>query len=238
MANKLTSINVDSLSKKDKVSPKETKVVKEEIKIKETVKEEKEMKEEKKEEKMVENIEKKEDTKETKSSTDKKSCKNPFASNECIKMLNFRIEQEEQSSRIYEAMSLWLNDNGFKGAAKRWKQDSLDELKHAGWAKEFLLAMGCQPKLPALKEPVQEFEGLLDIVIQSYDHEIMITEQCNDLAKHAMGYGNHLLYQLAIKYLQEQQEEIEVGQDRIDRLTMAGNDKIAILLIDQELGDF
>jgi ferritin len=228
---KLSEMDVSSITKKvDKLTTKVDKIESkiEEIKIEETKEEISE----------VEEVKEVTDEKVKETSTDKKSCKNPFASDECIKMLNFRIEQEEQSSRIYEAMSLWLNDNGFKGAAKRWKQDSLDELKHAGWAKEFLLAMGCQPKLPALKEPVQEFEGLLDIVIQSYDHEIMVTEQCNDLAKYAIGYGNHLLYQLAIKYLTEQFEEIMVSQDRIDRLTMAGNDKIAILLIDQELGDF
>lgn len=228
---KLSEMDVSSITKKvDKLITKVDKIESkiEEIKIEETKEEISE----------VEEVKEVTDEKVKETSIDKKSCKNPFVTDECIKMLNYRIEQEEQSSRIYEAMSLWLNDNGFKGAAKRWKQDSLDELKHAGWAKEFLLAMGCQPKLPALKEPVQEFESLLDIVIQSYDHEIMVTEQCNDLAKYAMGYGNHLLYQLAIKYLQEQQEELETGQDRIDRLTMAGNDKIAILLIDQELGDF
>ena len=229
---KLSEMDVSSITKKvDKLITKVDKIESkiEEIKIEETKEEISE----------VEEVKEVTDEKVKETSIDKKSCKNPFVTDECIKILNYRIEQEEQSSRIYEAMSLWLNDNGFKGAAKRWKQDSLDELKHAGWAKEFLLAMGCQPKLPALKEPVQEFESLLDIVIQSYDHEIMVTEQCNDLAKYAMGYGNHLLYQLAIKYLQEQQEELEKIDDILSRLNLVDkSDKIAILLIDQELGDF
>lgn len=224
---KLTDIDLKGLNKKiDDISDKIDEIIDDE-------KEEMDSSEEEKTEDIKEEVKEIKETKET-----MKNPKNPFTSKECIDILNFRIEQEEQSSRIYEAMSLWLNDNGFVGAAKRWKQDSLDELTHANWAKEFLLAMGIQPKLHALKEPTQEFEGLLDIVIQSYDHEIMVTEQCNDLAKHAMEYGNHLLYQLAIKYLQEQQEELETGQNRLDRLKMAGDDKIAIMLLDQELGDF
>lgn len=228
---KLSEMDVSSITKKvDKLTTKVDKIESkiEEIKIEETKEEISE----------VEEVKEVTDEKVKETSTDKKSCKNPFVTDECIKMLNYRIEQEEQSSRIYEAMSLWLNDNGFKGAAKRWKQDSLDELKHAGWAKEFLLAMGCQPKLPALKEPIQEFEGLLDIVIQSYDHEIMVTEQCNDLAKYAMGYGNHLLYQLAIKYLTEQQEEIEKIGDILSRLNLVDkSDKLAMIILDQEIGD-
>lgn len=161
---------------------------------------------------------------------------NPFISKECIDILNFRIEQEEQSSRLYQSMSLWLNDNGYMGAAKAWLKDSEDELLHAQWAKDFLLDMGIQPLLPALKQPQQSFKDLCDVIKQSYQHEIVVTQQCNDLAKHAMEYGNHLLYQLAIKYLKEQQEELGKLQTLLDKLEAFGEDKIAIRLLDNELG--
>jgi ferritin len=161
---------------------------------------------------------------------------NPFASPECIAILNYRIEQEEQSSRLYQAMSLWLNDNGFLGAAKAWLKDAGDEMEHAQWAKEFLLDMGIQPTLPALQQPQQTFEGLCDVIEKSYQHEIVITQQCNDLAKHAMQSGNHLLYQLAVKYLHEQQEELGKLQNLLDKLQAFGEDKIAIRLLDNELG--
>ena len=61
----------------------------------------------------------------------KEYSENPFASKECIDILNYRIEQEEQSSRLYQSMSLWLNDNGFMGAAKAWLKDSEGEMEHA-----------------------------------------------------------------------------------------------------------
>lgn len=166
----------------------------------------------------------------------KKESTNPFASKECIDILNFRIEQEELSSRLYQAMSLWLNDNGFMGAAKAWLKDAEGEMEHAQWAKDFLLDMGVQPKLSTLTLPVQKFEGLCDIIEQTYTHEVVVTQQCNDLAKHAMQYGNHLLYQLAIKYLQEQQEELGKIQTLIDKLEAFGEDKIALRLLDNELG--
>ena len=165
-----------------------------------------------------------------------KKLKNPFASKECIDILNYRIEQEESSSRLYHAMSLWLNDNGFKGAAKKWQEDADGEMQHAGWAKDFLLDMGIQPKTPMLKEPMQEFTGLVDIINKSYEHEIMVTQQCNDLAAHALKYSNHLLHQLAIKYLQEQQEELGKLQDLLDKLDAFGTDPIALRLLDNELG--
>lgn len=160
--------------------------------------------------------------------------KNPFASKECIDILNFRIQQEEQSSRLYQSMSLWLNDNEFKGSAKSWAKDAEDEMKHAGWAKQYLLDMGIQPKIPALKEPLQSFTGLPDIIRKSYEHEIVVTQQCNELATHALKYNNHLLYQLAIKYLQEQQEELSRLQTDIDILETFGETKDVLFMIDQK----
>lgn len=162
--------------------------------------------------------------------------KNPFASSSVVNILNYRIEQEESSSRLYHAMSIWLNNNGFMGAAKAWQQDADDEMKHAQWAKEYLLDMGIQPTIPALVKPIQTFTGLCDIIKQSYKHEIMVTEQCNDLAKGAMKAGDHLLYQLANRFLQEQQEELGKVQTLLDKLEAFGEDKVALRLLDNELG--
>ena len=162
--------------------------------------------------------------------------KNPFATESVIKVLNFRIEQEEQSSRLYHAMSMWLNDRGYMGASKAWQSDADGEMEHAKWAKEYLLDMGVQPVIPALKQPEQDFEGLPAIIRKSYEHEVLVTQQCNDLANQAMRSGDNLLYQLANRFLQEQQEELGKIQTLVDKLEAFGEDKIALRLLDNELG--
>lgn len=163
--------------------------------------------------------------------------KNPFATESVIKILNYRIEQEEASARIYHAMSMWLNDHGYMGAAKAWQKDSDDEMGHAQWAKEYLLDMGIQPTIPALAKPIQSFTGLPDIIKISYKHEIDVTKQCNDLANKALKEGDNLLYQLANKFLQEQQEELGKVRTYMDKLDSFGEDKIAMRLFDTELGE-
>lgn len=160
---------------------------------------------------------------------------NPFAEN-CIEILNFRINQEEASSRLYHAMSLWLNDKGYVGAAKAWQKDADDEMTHASWAKEFLLDMGIQPTLATIDAPPQDFSGFPDIIRKSFEHEVTVTKQCNDLALFAWTNGNHLLYQLAIKYLKEQQEELGKLQTLVDKLEAFGENQVALKLLDQELG--
>jgi len=160
---------------------------------------------------------------------------NIFASQTVIDILNYRIEQEEYSSRVYHAMSMWLNDKGYMGAAKQWQKDADGEMEHAQWAKEYLLDLGIQPKIPALKEPPQEFTGLPEIIRTSFSHEVDITNQCNELANKALKSGDNLLYQLANKFLQEQQEELGKVQTLLDKLEAFGEDKIAMRLLDNEL---
>lgn len=163
--------------------------------------------------------------------------KNPFATQSVIKILNYRIEQEEQSSRLYHAMSMWLNDHGFMGAAKKWQKDSDDEMSHANWAKGYLLDMGIQPVIPALQKPQQDFSGLPQIIRTSYDHEIIVTKQCNDLANEALKTSDNLLYQLANKFLQEQQEELGKLQTLLDKLESFGETKDVLFMLDQELSN-
>jgi ferritin len=164
--------------------------------------------------------------------------KNPLIDESCISFLNYRIQQEEYSSRIYLAMSMWLNNNGFMNAAKVWKKYSDEEINHANIAREYLLNMGVQPATPPLEQPTEHFKGgFPEIIRKSHQHEIDITMQCSDLANHALKDGSHMLYELALHYLREQNEEMGKTQDLVDQLETFGEDKIALRLFDHELGE-
>ena len=164
--------------------------------------------------------------------------KNPMIDDSCISFLNYRIQQEEYSSRIYLAMSMWLNNNGYLNAAKLWKKYSDEEINHANIAREYLLNMGVQPATPSLEQPLETYLGLPDIIRTSHKHEIDISMQCQDLANHALKDGSHMLYELALHYLREQNEEMGKTQDLVDQLTAFGEDKIAMRLFDHELKDY
>lgn len=162
--------------------------------------------------------------------------KNELLSDEGLKLLNYRIEQEEASSRLYLAMSVWLDNNGYSGAASLWKKYSDEELTHANWSREYLLAMGVTPSVPMLSAPKSNFAGLPEIIKESYDHEIVVTKQCKQLAAACLKGGDYLLFQLAGKFLKEQIEEHEKMQNLMDKLAAFGTDKIALRLLDNELG--
>lgn len=166
-----------------------------------------------------------------------KSGKNPMMSEEVEKLLNYRIEQEEQSSRIYLAMSMWLTNTGYLGAGKLWRKYANEEMSHAEWARDYILAMGCQPSVPALKSPQQSFVDLPQIVKMSYDHEIEVTKQIKEFAKKALTTGDTMVFTLTQKYLAEQVEEHDKLQNFVDRISAFGVSPILMRELDDEMGD-
>jgi len=158
-------------------------------------------------------------------------------SNEMIALLNYRIQQEELSSRLYWAMSQWLDKVGYIGAAKLWAKYSKEETEHAHWAYEFLQDLDILPLTPALEEPPQLFEGLSGVIEATVLHEEEVTRQCEELARAAMAEGSFLVYTLAHKYVAEQREELKKSYLLKDRLEEFGNDSVNMRLFDKELGE-
>lgn len=157
-------------------------------------------------------------------------------SDKMVSLLNYRIQQEEYSSRLYLAMSVWLEINGFLGAAKKWKQYSEEEKVHADWSYKYLLDLNIMPTVPALEQPDTNFKGLPDIIIKSYKHELEITKQCQQFAKDAISDADFLTFGIAQKFLNEQVDELAKTNMLVDRLRAFGADKVALRLLDDELG--
>jgi len=158
-----------------------------------------------------------------------------FLSKTIVDLLNYRIEQEEFSSRLYLSMSLWLTNKGFQGAGKLFKKFSDEELIHADKAKEMLLANGLQPITPALEKPEQDFKSLPKVIEMSFEHEKEITRQCNDLTKAAFKEDNFMVVELGLWYAKEQAEELDKFQNLIDRFETFGTELDLLRELDDEM---
>jgi ferritin len=162
--------------------------------------------------------------------------RNPLLTEEGEEFLNYRVQQEEYSARIYLSMAMWLENEGYLGAGKLWKKYSDEEMLHANDARTYLLSMGVQPITPMLEAPEQSYKGLPEIIKKSYDHEIEVSSQIKELSSYAMSIGDHMLYTLGQTYLKEQVEEHNKMQNWMDRLSAFGEDKLALRFLDEEMG--
>ncbi len=154
-------------------------------------------------------------------------------SNEAIDDLTFRINSEEFSSRLYHDISLWLEDKGYINLAKLYKNYSDEELEHAEWSKDFLLAYNLKPLLKAIQSPDAEYNNCYDILEATLTHEIQITNECQALSKNALKRGEMPLFTLGQKYCDEQINELKKSYDLINIYKLTSCD----LLFDQYIGE-
>lgn len=153
-----------------------------------------------------------------------------------VQLLNKRIKNEEMSSRIYLQMSNELNFSGYLGAASLWKKYSEEELAHANKVYEFLLDCDYLPETPEL-EKVSTYEcDFVNIIKMSYEHEQKITEECKELYKVALMEEDILTVGLAQWLVTKQVEKLAKTKKWLDRLNSFGTDKIALRLLDNEMG--
>lgn len=164
-----------------------------------------------------------------------------FISLQMIDAINYRIVMEEHSSRIYLAMHLWLEDQGFFNAAKLWKKFSSEENNHADWCRDHLLSLNILPQTREIPVVPNEFLSIADVVYKTLEHEITVTQQCKDLAKLAMQEGDTLAYTLAHKMVAEQVEELKKSFDLVNlakRYDLDSGIKLNEALFDHELEKF
>lgn len=164
--------------------------------------------------------------------------KNKLITPECVELLNFRITEEDKSARLYHNMYMFLDNKGYTGAGALWHKYGHEEEVHSDWARNYLLDLGIQPELrdlPAIMP--KEYASFPEVIRLSYDHEVEITNQCKELAAAAMQCGDHMLYQLALKFLSEQIEEIGKMQTWLDKLQAFGEGPEALRFLDNEMGE-
>jgi len=154
-----------------------------------------------------------------------------------VDLLNYRIQQEEHSSRIYEQFALWLDDKGFKNFAALYYKYASEELTHAKFAKDHLLAYGIQPELTKLPAPDYEFNSLKEILVLTLKHEHEITDQCNELAKAAMELNDFPTMTLGLKYCAEQVEELDKAQTFVDQMETFGDSKEVMITLEHNVKD-
>lgn len=139
-----------------------------------------------------------------------------------VDALNYRIQQEEHSYRIYEQMAMWLENQGLTASAKLYYNYAQEELKHASFSKTFLLSYDVKPCLMPLPSPEIAISGIETILNATLEHELLTTAQCQSLFDLAKELNHAPLQTLAYKYCEEQIEEINKATNNISAYRNCG----------------
>lgn len=135
--------------------------------------------------------------------------------------MNAHIKLEEDSSRLYRAMSQWFTYNGWTSAGALFDKYASEEMTHMKKFYDYLQDRDVLPTTPIVKEQGNTFESMEKIIEAAYKHEIDVSTELSKTATMALKEGCLTAFTFMQWFINEQIEEeakMMVFLDRIDML--------------------
>ena len=154
---------------------------------------------------------------------------------EMVDCLNNQINLEFYSSNLYLQMSAWCEDKGFEGAAAFLKGHAEEEMQHMTKLFNYVSETGALPILGAIDAPPHEFDSLLAMFDEIYQHEQLITQKINQLAHTAFSSQDYSTFNFLQWYVAEQHEEEKLFKGILDKISLVENDNKLLFFIDKDL---
>ncbi len=149
--------------------------------------------------------------------------------------INEQIKKEEYSSRLYLAMAVWCDVNGYPGAAKFLYEHADEERMHMLKLVHYINERNGKALLMDIEKPTEEFKSLQDIFEKVMEHEVYITDAINSLYEVAANEKDYTTMNFLQWYITEQLEEESLFNTILDKIKLVGNDKAGMFHIDKEL---
>ena len=158
-------------------------------------------------------------------------------SNTVNEILNEQINKEFYSGYLYLSMSAHLKELGLNGFASWMRHQAKEEVEHGLKIFDYLIDCNSFVTLKQIKMPEFEFQGILSIYNTVYEHEKCITRSIMSVAQKAEEECDRTTVNFVDWFIEEQIDEEEAVKNIIKRLEMFGDNKVALYLMDKELGE-
>jgi ferritin len=146
--------------------------------------------------------------------------------------LNQQIKEEFFSYWLYTSMSYAYEAMGLKGFAKWFQMQADEEKGHAVKIAGYLVDQGARVKLTALPQPKTDYASVVEIVQETLDHEKQITKMIHELVALANKENDFATANFLAWFVDEQVEEVSTSQRLLDMVTLAGENKIQLYIIE------
>ena len=149
--------------------------------------------------------------------------------------LQHHLNMERQAHANYFAAAVWFAERELRGFARYFREESQSEHGHAAQFAEYLIARGQSVDLQPLEAPNQVWDSPEDVFATSFLMEADITaslHQMYALGEHASDVRTTVFLDPMVD--QQTNAENEFAY-LLGRVRFAGDDKSALLIIDNEL---
>jgi ferritin len=150
--------------------------------------------------------------------------------------INNQVKHEFDSAYLYLAMAAYCESLNLPGFAQWMRLQYQEENQHALKLFEHVLDRDGRVTLQALDQPPADFKSPLEMMQMALGHERKVTGLIHRLLETAVKESDPAAQVLLQWFVTEQVEEEKSVSLIVEQLKMAGDQGLALLLLDRELG--
>lgn len=150
--------------------------------------------------------------------------------------LNAQINLEFSASYSYLAMALYMDAKHLSGFASWMIKQSDEERAHGRRLLRYMLDRSGNVELESVPKPQVDYGSINEVFEMSLEQEKSNTVSINKLYALARDLNDYATQAHLQWFLDEQVEEEKSIIDILGRLELAGDDKTALLILDEYLG--
>lgn len=150
--------------------------------------------------------------------------------------INAQIKHELDSAYLYLSMSAYFEADNLPGMARWMRLQAQEEVGHAMRFFDYMADRGERVELQALDQPPTQFESPLAIFEQTLAHEQQVTGLIHALFETALKAADYATQVELQWFITEQVEEEKSANQVVDQLRMVGDNRVALLMLDRQLG--
>jgi ferritin len=157
-------------------------------------------------------------------------------SKEMQKELNRQVNEELYSAYLYLAMSADFTHKNLNGFAQWLRVQAHEEVNHAMRFYKYIHERRGEVELEQIGKPKAAWESPLDAFTSAFKHEQHITARINGLLDLAHKEKDPATAEMLQWFVKEQVEEEASADEIVQKLSMAGDNVGALMIIDQAVG--
>ena len=149
--------------------------------------------------------------------------------------LNEQITQEFFASHLYLAMAAYCDRLSLPGFVHWFRLQADEERQHGLKIYDFILNRNGDVQLGVVNQPPADFPSVLGVCQQALSHEQQVSQLIHRLYDQAAQAHDYTTETFLEWFLMEQVEEEKTATELVDWLTMIGDRRDALVLLDREM---
>ncbi len=152
--------------------------------------------------------------------------------------LNAQMTKEAHASQIYLSYAAWADRQGFGGIANFLFRHAQEERNHMMKILEYILKRGAEVHVTAIPAPPENPASINNCFEKIFEHEVDNTKAVYKLIKMSLDEEDWATWNFMQWFVKEQIEEETLAMDLLDKMKIAGGEKIssnALYSLDRDL---